>query len=410
MEENKVFLEVLEITSLIEYENNPREHSKEQVKLIAKSIQEFTQYNPIIIDEDNVIIAGHGRLEALKHLKMKTAECRRLEGLTDEQKVAVRILDNKSALNATWSNEVLAIELEKLTSIDFDLSLTGFDDEELEGILDIDIDNKEIAEDDFDVEEALNKEEAITKRGDIWQLGRHRLLCGDSTSEEDIKKLIQDKTIDSLITDPPYGVDYSSKNEFLNKYKKGNCIQKEIKNDNIEDYRKFFSDFLKVIPFSEYNTFYIAMSGQELHNVRLAIEDNNMKWFEYLVWVKNNHVLCRKDYSAKHEFFVYGCKGKHKFHGDFSTTVLEYNKLLKNDLHPTMKPIELIARLINDGSPKGGNIYDAFGGSGTTLIACEQTNRTCFMMELDEKYCDVIVKRWEDYTGEKAILINGKET
>lgn len=188
----------------------------------------------------------------------------------------------------------------------------------------------------------------------------------------------------------------------------GKRIQKDIENDNINNYEEFFTKFLgNIIPhFNDYNTFYIFMSGKELHNLRLAVENNDCKCGDYLIWVKNNHVLGRKDYNSKHEFCLYGWYGKHKFYGDFSTTVLCFDKPLKNDLHPTMKPIELLAKLIKDGSPVGGNILDVFGGSGSTLIACEQTNRNCYMMELDPNYCQVIIDRWEEFTGMEAEKIN----
>jgi DNA modification methylase len=210
-----------------------------------------------------------------------------------------------------------------------------------------------------------------------------------------------------MITDPPYGVDYSGKNEFLNKFDKGNHIQKPINNDAITDYRKFFSAFMGLAPLAEYNTVYIFMSNKELHSLRLALDDCGYSWGDYLVWVKNNHVLGRKDYNAKHEFIVYGWKGKHKFYGEASaTTVLEYNRPLRSELHPTMKPVELVCKLISDGTPAKGKIYDPFGGSGSTLIAAEQLNRTCYMMELDPGYCDVIINRWEQFTGDKAVRLD----
>jgi len=256
-------------------------------------------------------------------------------------------------------------------------------------------------------DEIPEKVETRCKPGDLWLLERHRLLCGDATKREDVERLMDGEKADSLITDPPYGVDYSSKNEFLNRFDKGNCVQKPIKNDDvIEDYRCWFSKWLSNVKdfLNKYNTCYIFMSPQELHNLRLAFEDTNGHWSAYLVWVKNNHVLTQKDYDGKYEFIFYGWYGKHKFYGGFSTTVLEFDKPLKSELHPTMKPVSLLIKLISDGSPEGGIVLDLFGGSGSTLIACEQFNRICYMMEIDPHYCDVIIKRWENFTGEKAKL------
>jgi len=211
-----------------------------------------------------------------------------------------------------------------------------------------------------------------------------------------------------VLTDPPYGVDYSAKNEFLNKLDKGNCVQKDIENDNITDYLQFFTDMFESIKtvINDYNTLYVFMSGAELHNLRIALEKTEGKWSDYLVWVKNNHVLGRKDYNAKLEFCMYGWFNHHKFYGEFNTNVLEFDKPLKNDLHPTMKPIPLLAKLIQDGTKENMNVLDLFGGSGSTLIACEQTQRNCYMMELDPEYCQVIINRWEEYTGQRAVQNN----
>lgn len=393
----------IDIDKIKPYTNNPR-INENAVEKVAESIKQFGFKQPVVLDKNNIVVAGHTRLKASKKLNLKKIPCFYADDLTDEQIKAYRLADNKTGEFADWDIEKLNIELEELNNLDLSFDMSDFGFEEIE-------EDKKVEEDDFNADEAIESiTEPVTKRGYIYKLGNHRLMCGDSTNKNDVELLIDNNKIDSLITDPPYGVDYSSKNEFLNKMDKGNRVQKEIKNDNIKDYKEFFKSFLELIPFSDYNTFYITMLGQELHNLRLAIEECKYKWCDYLIWVKNNHVLGRKDYNAKHEFIVYGWKDKHKFYGDFSTTVFEYNKPLKNDLHPTMKPIELICKLINDGSLEGMNIYDGFGGSGSTLIACEQLKRNCFMMELDEKYCDVIVKRWEDYTGKKSKLINEKNS
>jgi DNA modification methylase len=318
--------------------------------------------------------------------------------LDDAKEKALNLALNK--IQGDWDYLKLKDILQELDTGEFDLELTGFGMDEIEEL----IAQLHVPEEIVEDEVPEPPEEPITKPGDLWILGRHRLLCGDATVAADVERLMDGKRADSLTTDPPYGVDYSGKNEFLNKFDKGNRIQKPITNDATTDYRKFFSDFMGLAPLAEYNTVYIFMSNKELHSLRLALDDCGYSWGDYLVWVKNNHVLGRKDYNAKHEFIVYGWKGKHKFYGGFSTTVLEFDRPLRSDLHPTMKPIPLLAKLINDGLPAKGRVYDPFGGSGSTLIACEQLNRTCYMMELDPKYCDVIVQRWEDLTGQKAVL------
>ena len=217
--------------------------------------------------------------------------------------------------------------------------------------------------------------------------------------------MLEGKTVDLLLTDPPYGVDYSGKNQFLNAIDKGNRIQKDIINDNIEDYREFFGNFLEPIPFSEYNSFYITISGLKLFELTQALLDKNYKISQHIIWVKNNHVLGRQDYANKHEFLIYGWKQKHKFYGPFQTTIWEIAKPQKNELHPTMKPLELMQTPILNSTKKDMLVYDPFLGSGSTLIACEQTGRICYGMELDPGYIDVIIQRWENYTGKKALLI-----
>jgi DNA modification methylase len=389
-------IEYVKTADLIPYANNPRKNDA-AVDKVVESIREFGFKNPIIVDGNNEIIAGHTRLKAAEKLGMEEVPTIKAEDLTPEQVKAFRIADNKTHEFAEWDMDLLREELDGVNLF------TGFDEDELREILD-NVKFSEVEEDDFD---PTPPEEPKSKLGDIYQLGRHRLMCGDSTNRAAVERLMDGKKADSLITDPPYGVDYSGKNEFLNKFDKGNHIQKPINNDAITDYRKFFSAFMGLAPLAEYNTVYIFMSNKELHSLRLALDDCGYSWGDYLVWVKNNHVLGRKDYNAKHEFIVYGWKGKHKFYGEASaTTVLEYNRPLRSELHPTMKPVELVCKLISDGTPAKGKIYDPFGGSGSTLIAAEQLNRTCYMTELDPGYCDVIINRWEQFTGDKAVRLD----
>ena len=231
-------------------------------------------------------------------------------------------------------------------------------------------------------------------------------MCGDCTKPEDVRKLLEGVRIDSLVTDPPYGVDYATKNKLFNELYGNERNVKQIEHDSISDYYNFYYCFLdNVKPYmNDYNTCYIFIHGKELHNLRLAFEDAGYYWSDYLAWVKNNHVLNRKDYSAMMEHILYGWCGKHKFYGGFRINVLNYKRTYKNDLHPTMKPIDLLEQLVTDGCERGGNVLDCFGVSGSTLIACENTGRNCFMMECDGDYCDVIRDRYFDVCAQEKLV------
>lgn len=382
---------------MIPYINNARTHNDEQVSQICASINEYGFTNPILIDEKNSIIAGHGRLLAAKKLKMKEVPCIVLCGLTDAQKKAYIIADNKLALNAGWNDELLKVEFENLKELDFDLNLTGFSADEIDAILDNIEDDKEIQEDDFDGE---LPEEPKAKLGDIYQLGNHRLMCGDSTKEEDVKKLVGEQKMDLLITDPPYNVDYEG----------GSGMK--IQNDNMsgEEFYKFLvkaftnaNNFLK-----DGGAFYCWYASKEVVNFHTALEDSGFNVKQELIWNKNSMVMGRQDYQWKHEPCLYGWKetGSHEWYSDRKqVTVINWDRPTKADLHPTMKPIGLFDYQIKNSSKKGDNILDLFGGSGTTLMACEQNKRNAYIMEFDPKYVDVIIKRWEQFTGKKAELI-----
>jgi DNA modification methylase len=405
--------EYINIKKLKPHPKNPKIHSTEQIQGIADSIRELGWGRPIILSQDNYILAGHGAVLAAELLDYDEVPYRRMKHEHDTpEALAYLLVDNKSSELATWDNELLHDDLIELDTSNLNTSLTMFSDDEIKELQNeiqhLEDTNTEVVEDDYDID---NEVEPIVQLGDIWQLGNHKLMCGDSIEKTNLNKLIGTNKINMLLTDPPYGVDYNSKNEMLNKFDKGNCVQKEIVNDNINDYKAFFTEMYTIIKpfFNDYNTLYTFMSGQELHNLRIGLENANGKWGDYLIWVKNNHVLGRKDYNSKHEFCMYGWFNKHKFHGDFTTTILEFNKPTKSKLHPTMKPIELLAKLITDGSTQHSNILDLFGGSGSTLIACEQLNRNCYMMELDPHYCDVIIKRWEEFTNQKATKIPNPE-
>lgn len=403
---SKLQVEYLKPKDLKKYDKNSRTHSDEQVMQLVDSISQFGFVNPILVDERSEIIAGHGRLEAARKARLETVPVIRLLGLDENQKKALRIADNQLPLNAGWNLDVLAEEISLLKDDGFDLDILGFDDDFLDGLLKDMDDTKPLEADEQSDKDnscpAVDESKSIVQTGDIWILGNHRLMCGDSAMTTDVEKLMNGNKVDMLLTDPPYGVDYSAKNEMLNAFDKGNRVQRPIKNDAIKNYREFFGSFLSIIPMNDYNTCYIAMSSQELHNLRLAFEDAGFYWSDYLIWVKNNHVLGRKDYNAKHEFILYGWKNRHKFYGGFSTTTLEYARPLKSDLHPTMKPVDLWVRLIGDGSDKKALVYDPFSGSGTTFIAAEKTKRKAYGMELDNHYCDVIIKRWQELTGKEA--------
>lgn len=393
----KEYLKDFPVKDLKPYEKNPRINGK-AVEGVVKSIKRNGNIDPVEVDENNVILTGHTRLKAFKKLKIEVADVIRVSGLAEEQKKSYRVEHNKTNETAEWDFDVLGEEFDfdELEDFGFEIGDRGDD---------VDFDESD--------DEVPEVKESFVKKGDVWLLGRHRIECGDSTVVADVEDLMGGEKVDSLQTDPPYGVDYSGKNEFLNNLDEGNRIQKDIQNDAIENYREFFASFLSIIPFADYNTIYCWMSNLELHNLRLAFDDCQIKWGDYLVWKKNNHVLGRKDYNSKHEFCVYGWKGKHKFYGDFSTTILEYDKPVKSELHPTMKPVEMIAKLIVDGSPKNGLVYDAFLGSGSTLIACEKTGRKCYGMEIDEHYCQVVIERYINFVQNKGsdvfLLKNGEQ-
>ena len=383
-------IEKRQLADLKKWKKNPRKISKEKYEKLKHRIIERGFHDVLKVDENNVVLSGNQRLSALMELGYTEIDCKvPSREMTDEEK-------DKVGLESNMNDGETDFEL-LTTNFDIDLlNDVGFDS------ADFNLENEEIKEDE---PPEIDRVEPIAKFGDVWQLGKHRIICGDCCDVNIIDLLFEGKSANQVVTDPPYGVDYASKNEMLNYFDKGNRNQTEIQNDAIDDYRQFFTDFLSIIPFADYNTVYCFMSGQNLHNLRLAMDDCDIKWSDYLIWSKNNHVLGRKDYNAKHEFCVYGWHGKHKFYGDFSTTVLEFDKPLKNDLHPTMKPIALLVKLIQDGSKRDDIVYDAFLGSGSTLIACEQTNRICYGCEIEPRYIDVVIARWEKFTVEKAELI-----
>ena len=381
-EDRKFFPTItVKVKDLIPYARNSRTHSDEQVTQIASSIREFGFTNPVIIDKQNNIIAGHGRLLAAQKLGIKEVPCVVVTGWTEAQKKAYIIADNKLALNAGWDEKMLSLEFDELQELGFDLSLTGFSLDEIGKL------NPEIVEgltDEDAVPEA--PETPTTVLGDIWLLGDHRLMCGDSTSIDAVERLMDGQKADMVFTDPPYNIDYQGVKD----------KRAKIKNDKMSD-----ADFLTFLRDSLMGceTMYVCCSWQYSHIFKEAMSQIARSPKAMIVWNKVNPAQNLDKYFKQHELiYYYGDFGGHKtLRGDVWTL-----KRQGNPLHPTMKPVELIEIALQD-QPSKKIIYDGFGGSGSTLIACEKTGRFCRMMELDPKYCDVIIKRWQDFVGKKAV-------
>lgn len=393
--------------ALIPYEHNAKQHPAEQVEHIANSIREFGFRQPIVVDADNVVVIGHGRLMAAKKLGLESVPVVRADDLTDEQIRALRLADNKTN-ESEWDFAELEAELAEL-EMDFDMTDFGF-----EGIQAGVSDTPTAEEDDFDEDVPI---EPKAKLGDIYQLGQHRLMCGDSTDVGAWARLMDGEKADMVFTDPPYGVDYASKNEYLNAISPGNRIQVPIENDALAN-AEAEKDNLWIPAFKAINdvskdtcVYYITspQGGELMMMMMMAIQESGWQLKHTLIWNKNNHVLGRSDYNYKHEPILYGWKKKHTFYGNgqFKTSVWDIPKPQKSDLHPTMKPVALVANAIMDGTKEGMIVLDAFGGSGTTIIAAEQLDRKARVMEIDPHYVDVIIARWENLTGEKAVLLNG---
>ena len=382
-------MQLVPIGKLVPYVNNARTHSPEQVNKLRSSLREFGFINPVIIDRDFGVIAGHGRILAAKEEGITEVPCVFADHLTEAQKKAYIIADNRMAMDAGWDEELLRVEIEALQAETFDLSLTGFDEKEL---FDLFKDNDDVQEDDFDVDAELEKP-TVTKSGDVWTLGRHRLVCGDSTKMETFDTLMQGRKANLVVTDPPYNVNYEG-------------TAGKIKNDNMAD-EKFYQFLLDAFSCMEKvmaddASIYVFHADTEGLNFRKAFSDAGFYLSGCCIWKKPSLVLGRSPYQWQHEPCLYGWKksGKHQWYSDRKqTTIWEFEKTKKNTDHPTMKPIPLLAYPIQNSSMSNTLILDPFGGSGSTLIACEQTDRSCFTIELDEKYCDVIVKRYIEQVG-----------
>ena len=379
-------IEYLPIKALKPYEKNTRKHQKKDIDNIARSIEKFGMNDPIGIWKDNIIVEGHGRLLACKQLGMTEVPCVRLDHLTDEQRREYAIAHNATAELSEWDLDILPDELAELNLSDFDFDF-GIEGKE----------ENEIVEDE--APEVDEENEPITKPGDIWLLGRHRLMCGDSTDKATVEMLMDGKKANLVVTDPPYNVNYEG-------------TAGKIKNDNMDNdsfYQFLFDSFTNMEhAMADDASIYVFHSDTEGLNFRKAFADAGFYLSGCCIWKKPSLVLGRSPYQWQHEPCLFGWKksGKHQWYaGRKETTIWEFDKPKKNSDHPTMKPIALISYPIKNSSMSNCIVLDPFGGSGSTLIACEQLDRICYTMELDPKYCDVIIKRWETITGEKARLI-----
>ena len=414
----KLEIEYVDINSVKPYKNNAKQHPQEQIEQIKRSIEQFGMDDPIGIWKDE-IVEGHGRLIACKELGYTEIPIIRLDHLTDEERKAYTLAHNKLTMNSDFDIDILNEELANFETID----MTDFGFE-----LDLQIDEPEIIQDEIpDI-----PEEAKSKVGEIYKLGEHILMCGDSTNESDVEQLCNGEEMDLLYTDPPYNVDVSNSDGL------------KIANDNMPDaeFKRFLTTAFENASknLKKGGAFYIWYADSEDLNFRTACKENGLDIKQCLIWVKNGFNFGRQDYKWKHEPCLYGWKegASHYFveeynhptviedELDFSkmkkeemrqlleqiysepipTTVVHENKPIKNDLHPTMKPLNMCAGMIRNSSKKGEKVLDLFGGSGSTLITCEQLGRKCYMMEYDPKYVDVIIERWENFTGEKAVKIN----
>jgi len=437
------------LNELVAADYNPRKAlipEDSEYQKIKRSIEEFGYVDPIIINEDGTIIGGHQRCTVLKDLGYEEVDVV-VVSLDKQREKALNIALNK--ITGEWDELKLKDLLLDLDLGNYDISLTGFEQEDLAELVDNLTVEPEAMDDDFDGEAVLEDiVEPKTKLGDVWKLGRHRLMCGDSTSQEDVATLMKGEMADLIITDPPYNVNYGDKAEMLDTYlQKGHRNNSRIKNDNMDN-ESFYSFMLQIYQ-SAYEfmrdgaAIYVFHAESTGHIFRQAFLDAGLKLAQCLIWEKNAFVLGRQDYQWRHEPCLYGWKegAAHYFISDRTqdtvileddvdfesmkkadliayiedmhrkykdqTSVIYENKPTRNDIHPTMKPVTLIGRLMSNSSKSGWNVLDLFGGSGSTLMAAEQLGRTAFLMELDEKFCDVIVKRWEEYTGQSAIRISG---
>lgn len=384
-------MQLVSLDKLVPYVNNARTHSPEQIGKLRSSLREFGFINPVIIDRDFGIIAGHGRVLAAREEGITEVPCVFVDHLTEAQKKAYIIADNRMALDAGWDEELLRVEIEALQAEAFDLALTGFGDDELADLLGAEED--EVKDDDYDLTEALEKA-AFVEKGDVWVVGKHRLYCGDATNADDVSKLMDGHRANLIVTDPPYGVSFKSKSGLT------------IQNDSMKD--EEFYNFLRkafdnmVAHMESGGAAYVFHADTEGLTFRKAFVDAGFHLAGVCIWAKNSLVLGRSDYQWQHEPVLYGFlqNGKHRWYSDRKqTTIWNFDKPKRNANHPTSKPLDLLAYPIGNSSQENSIVLDTFGGSGSTLMACEQTGRICYTMELDEKYASVILRRYVDDIG-----------
>lgn len=396
---NTLAVEYRKVEALIPYARNAKQHTDAQVAQIAASIREFGWGAPILVDGKNNVIAGHGRLLAARKLGMDEVPVVPMSHLTDTQRRALILADNKIGENASWDDELLGLELTELRELGFNLDLTGFSPEEWDALI-----NGDEAKDGLTDDDAVPEvpETPVSKTGDIWVLGEHKLLCGDATKAQDYATLLGDELVDMTFTDPPYNVNYanSAKDKLRGK-------NRAILNDNLgEGFGQFLHDACSNILARTKGAVYVAMSSSELDALQSAFRRAGGRWSTFIIWAKNTFTLGRADYQRQYEPILYGWRdgADHFWCGDRDQgDVWQIKKPQKNDLHPTMKPVELVERAVKNSSKSRDLVLDPFGGSGSTLIACEKTGRRARLIELDPKYVDVIVRRWQDWTGKTAV-------
>ena len=397
-------MQLISVDKLVPYVNNARTHSAEQILKLRSSLREFGFVNPIIIDREFNVIAGHGRLMAAKEEGIEEVPCVFVDYLTDAQKKAYILADNRMAMDAGWDEELLKIEMEELQNLGYDLEFTGFDEKELADLFGVD--DKEVKEDEFDLTAALEKA-SFVERGDVWFVGKHKLMCGDATSSEDVAKLMEDKKANLILTDPPYNVAFKSSD--------GLTIQNDSM-DNNDFYEFLYLSFKNMADHLENGgAAYVFHADTEGLNFRKAFIDAGFHLAGCCIWVKDSLVLGRSDYQWQHEPVLYGFmqNGKHPWYSDRKqTTIWNFDKPKKNSNHPTSKPLDLLAYPINNSTQANAIVIDTFGGSGSTLMACEQMNRICYTMELDEKYASVILRRYVEDTNDSEnvyVIRNGEK-
>lgn len=386
--------QLVSILKLVPYVNNARTHSPEQINKLRASLREFGFINPVIIDREFGIIAGHGRVMAAREEGIAEVPCVFVDHLTEAQKKAYILADNRMAMDAGWDEELLRVEIEALQGADFNVGLTGFDDKEIADLFKTDSDKVE--DDDFDLTAALEKA-SFVEEGDVWVVGKHRLICGDATNPDQVAKLMDGKRANLILTDPPYGVSFKSKSGLT------------IKNDSMKD--EEFYEFLKsafvnmAAHLEPGGSAYVFHADTEGLNFRQAFIDAGFHLAGCCIWVKDSLVLGRSDYQWQHEPVLYGFlkNGKHSWYSDRKqTTIWNFKKPKRNENHPTSKPLDLLSYPLGNSSQENAIVVDTFGGSGSTLMACEAMNRICYTMELDPKYASVILRRYVEDTGDAA--------